>query len=148
MFPMLPPTPSEPQQPQRLVPNIEVKPSRRFGFIKALSRWSVYGFWFSVGLCAANLARMVPSGWVVYLAFMGSVSGFLLITKPENAAEELLSTRRISGLAIALSAFAFWDVAMIVATLPVRLGLWVFPVWLLIICGAAIIGGALLMQRG
>ncbi len=58
-------------QSQKPVPEIVVKPSRKSRFILSLYKLGLYGFWFGIGVGAANITRLFPSGWIVYLALMG-----------------------------------------------------------------------------
>lgn len=61
---------------------------------------------------------------------MGSAAGYLMLVKPADATEEMLSLRRISGLALVVSVVALWDGLLVTANLPITIGFWVFPAWL------------------
>jgi hypothetical protein len=131
-------------QSQKPVPAIVVKPSRKSRFILSLYRLGLYGFWFGIGVGAANITRLFPSGWIVYLALMGSAAGYLMLVKPADATEEMLSLRRLSGLALVISVFALWDGLLVTANLPITIGLWVFPAWLVVTSAIAFLVGAFL----
>ncbi len=137
--------------PQKLVPAIEVKPSRKSRFILSLYRLGLYGFWFGIGVAAANITRLFPNGWIVYLALMGSAAGYLMLVKPTDATDseaggqrptEMLSLRRISGLALVVSVVALWDGLIVTANLPITIGFWVFPAWLVVTSAIAFLVGA------
>ncbi len=127
---------------QKPVPAIVVKPSRKSGFILSLYKLGLYGFWFASGVGAANITRLFPNGWVVYLALSGSAAGYLMLIKPTDATEEMLSLRRISGLALVISVVALWDGLIVTANLPLRIGFWVFPAWLVVTSAIAFLIGA------
>src|SRR3569832_2199780 len=138
-------------QSQKTVPAIEVKPSRKSRFILSLYRLGLYGFWFGIGVGAANITRLFPNGWIVYLALMGSAAGYLMLVKPADASvsvaggqrpTEMLSLRRISGLALVISVTALWDGLIVTANLPITIGLWGFPAWLVAVCASAFLVGA------
>ena len=129
-------------QSQKTVPVIEVKPSRQSRFILSLYRLGLYGFWFGIGVSAANITRLFPNGWIVYLALMGSAAGYLMLVKPADATEEMLSLRRISGLALVVSLAALWDGLIVTANLPITIGFWVFPAWLMVMSASAFLVGA------
>src|SRR3569832_415565 len=129
-------------QSQKTVPAIEVKPSRKSRFILSLYRLGLYGFWFGIGVGAANITRLFSNGWIVYLALMGSAAGYLMLVKPIDATEEMLSSRRISGLALVISVVALWDGLIVTANLPITIGLWLFPAWLVAVCASAFLVGA------
>jgi uncharacterized membrane protein len=131
-------------QSQKPVPEIVVKPSRKSRFILSLYKLGLYGFWFGIGVGAANITRLFPSGWIVYLALMGSAAGTIMLVKPADATEEMLSLRRISGLALVISVVALWDGLIVTANLPITIGLWVFPAWLVCLSAIAFLVGALL----
>jgi hypothetical protein len=142
---VLPPLLQGSSNQQKSVPVIEVKPSRKSRFILSLYRLGLYGFWFGVGVAAANITRLFPNGWIVYLALSGSAGGYLMLVKPADAKDskaggqrpmEMLSLRRISGLALVVSVVALWDGLIVTANLPVTIGFWVFPAWL--VCSIAI----------
>ena len=127
---------------QKSIPAIVVKPSRKSRFILSLYKLGLYGFWFGIGVGAANITRLFPSGWIVYLALMGSAAGYLMLVKPADATEEMLSLRRISGLALVVSVVALWDGLIVTANLPITIGFWVFPAWLMCGCAIAFLIGA------
>jgi hypothetical protein len=102
----------------------------------------LYGFWFASGVGAANITRLFPNGWVVYLALSGSAAGYLMLIKPTDATEEMLSLRRISGLALVISVVALWDGLIVTANLPLRIGFWVFPAWLVVTSAIVFLIGA------
>ena len=129
-------------QSQKPVPAIVVKPSRKSRFILSLYKLGLYGFWFGIGVGAANITRLFPSGWIVYLALMGSAAGTIMLVKPADATEEMLSLRRISGLALVISVVALWDGLIVTANLPITIGLWVFPAWLVVTSAIAFLIGA------
>jgi hypothetical protein len=129
-------------QSQKPVPAIVVKPSRKSRFILSLYKLGLYGFWFGIGVGAANITRLFPSGWIVYLALMGSAAGYLMLVKPADATEEMLSLRRISGLALVVSVVALWDGLIVTANLPITIAFWVFPAWLVCLSGSAFLVGA------
>jgi uncharacterized membrane protein len=137
-------------QSQKPVPVIEasvsvsrtVKSSRKSRFILSLYKLGLYGFWFGIGVGAANITRLFPSGWIVYLALMGSAAGTIMLVKPADVTEEMLSLRRISGLALVISVVALWDGLIVTANLPITIGLWVFPAWLVAVCAIAFLIGA------
>jgi hypothetical protein len=137
-------------QSQKPVPVIEdsvsvsrtVKPSRQSRFILSLYKLGLYGFWFGIGVGAANITRLFPSGWIVYLALMVSAGGYLMLVKPTDATEEMLSLRRISGLALVISVVALWDGLIVTANLPITIGFWVFPAWLVVTSASAFLMGA------
>src|SRR3569832_2343215 len=80
-------------QSQKTVPVIEasvsvsrtVKPSRKSRFILSLYKLGLHGFWFGIGVAAANITRLFPNGWIVYLALMSSEAGYLMLVKPADA---------------------------------------------------------------
>ena len=129
-------------QSQKPVPAIVVKPSRKSRFILSLYKLGLYGFWFGIGVGAANITRLFPNGWIVYLALMGSAAGYLMLVKPTDATEEMLSLRRISGLALVISVVALWDGLLVTANLPITIGLGVFPAWLVCLGAIAFLVGA------
>ncbi len=136
--------PNPSNQSQKPVPVIEIKPSRKSRFILSLYKLGLYGFWFAMGVGAANITRLFPSGWIVYLALMGSAAGYLMLVKPADATEEMLSLRRISGLALVISVVALWDGLLVTANLPITIGLWVFPAWLVVTSAISFLTGAFL----
>ena len=131
-------------QSQKPVPAIVVKPSRKSRFILSLYKLGLYGFWFGIGVAAANITRLFPNGWIVYLALMGSAAGTIMLVKPADVTEEMLSLRRISGLALVISVVALWDGLIVIANLPITIGLWLFPAWLVAVCAIAFLIGAFL----
>jgi hypothetical protein len=128
-------------QSQKPVSVIEVKPSRKSRFILSLYKLGLYGFWFGIGVAAANITRLFPNGWIVYLALMGSAAGYLMLVKPTDATEEMLSLRRISGLALVVSVVALWDGLIVTANLPITIGFWVYPAWLVVTSAIAFLVG-------
>ena len=131
-------------QSQKPVPAIVVKPSRKSRFILLLYRLGLYGFWFGIGVGAANITRLFPNGWIVYLALSGSAAGYLMLVRPTDATEEMLSLRRISGLALVISVVALWDGLLVTANLPITIGFWVFPAWLVVTSAISFLTGAFL----
>jgi hypothetical protein len=131
-------------QSQKPVPAIVVKPSRKSRFILSLYRLGLYGFWFGIGVGAANITRLFPNGWIVYLALSGSAAGYLMLVRPTDATEEMLSLRRISGLALVISVVALWDGLLVTANLPITIGFWVFPAWLVVTSAISFLTGAFL----
>jgi uncharacterized membrane protein len=75
---------------------------------------------------------------------MGSAAGTIMLVKPADATEEMLSLRRISGLALVISVVALWDGLIVTANLPITIGLWVFPAWLVCLSAIAFLVGAFL----
>lgn len=138
---VLPPLPGS-STPEKSVPAIEVKPSKKSRFILSLYKLGLYGFWFGIGVAAANITRLFPNGWIVYLALSGSAAGYLMLVKPTDATEEMLSVRRISGLALVISVVALWDGLLVTANLPITIGLGVFPAWLVCLGAIAFLVGA------
>jgi hypothetical protein len=134
-------------QNQKTVPVIEIKSSRKSRFILSLYRLGLYGFWFGIGVGAANITRLFPNGWIVYLALSGSAAGYLMLVKPTDATEEMLSLRRISGLALVVSVVALWDGLFVTANLPITIWLWVFPAWLVSLSALAFLVGAYMTLR-
>lgn len=113
--------------------------SRKLRLIKLLSNWNAYGFWFCLGLTAANFTRFIPHSWVVYVAIKASLAGYLILVKPKDASPETIALRRINGLALSVSVVAFWDVAVLVAILPISIGNWILPLWLCMVATVAAI---------
>jgi hypothetical protein len=138
---VLPPLPGS-STPEKSVPEIVVKPSKKSRFILSLYKLGLYGFWFGIGVAAANITRLFPNGWIVYLALSGSAAGYLMLVKPTDATEEMLSVRRISGLALVISVVALWDGLLVTANLPITIGLGVFPAWLVCLGAIAFLVGA------
>jgi hypothetical protein len=113
--------------PQQEQPNF---PSRKIHVIRAFTRLSTFGFWFSIGLAAANLARTIPDGWAFYWALALTCSFYLVFVKPTGATEDIVTSRQVSGVALATSVIAFWDAVLTVANLPIALGFLILPAWL------------------
>ncbi len=65
-----------------------------------------------------------------------------MLVKPADATEEMLSLRRISGLALVISVVALWDGLIVTANLPITIGFWVFPAWLVSVSALAFLIGA------
>jgi hypothetical protein len=124
--PLSPPS----QQPQ--LPELEESDQLRF--LKNLNSFCGQGFWFAIGLSIAHVARIV--GAAVMLVAVILVAGFLFSVKPKNPTPYLLSMRRISGLAVIVgTVVAFWDVAWLLANVPlsVGFGFGLIPVWQLVV---------------
>jgi hypothetical protein len=124
--PLSPPS----QQPQ--LPELEESDQLRF--LKNLNSFCGQGFWFAIGLSIAHVARIV--GAAVMLVAVILVAGFLFSVKPKNPTLYLLSMRRISGLAVIVgTVVAFWDVAWLLANVPlsVGFGFGLIPVWQLVV---------------
>ncbi|MEH1931602.1 hypothetical protein, partial [Nostoc sp.] len=66
---------------------------------------------------------------IIYIALKLSIAGWLLLIPPDDATQETLMLRRLSGLAIALSIAAFWDVLFMALSNPITLGYWILPTW-------------------
>ncbi|MHC5779541.1 hypothetical protein [Nostoc sp.] len=105
------------------------KISKRLKMVKLVHFGSAYGFWFSLGVSAAHFSRLLVGGWIVYVALKLSIAGWLLLIPPEDASQETLMLRRLSGLAIALSIVAFWDVLFMLLSNPITLGSLILPTW-------------------
>jgi hypothetical protein len=104
------------------------KKSNKFWITLTFWRLSAYGFFFCSGIAVAHIARALAG--ILYPAFVAIVGGYLLLGKPEDATEEMLSLRRISSLALVLSVIAWWDWVLQIISLPIPLfGFAVLPVW-------------------
>lgn len=103
--------------------------SKRLKMMKLVHFGSAYGFWFSLGISAAHFSRLLVGGWIIYIALKLSIAGWLLLIPPDDATQETLMLRRLSGLAMALSIAAFWDVLAMLLSNPITLGYWILPVW-------------------
>ena len=123
--------------------------SRKLRLLRSLVLWAVYGFCFCAGVGLASLTRLIPATRILYWVAVLSVSGYLVLDKPENATVETLSMRRICGFALALSVVSFWDVAIAIVLMPITFGVpfvgeFILPAWLVVICGLLFIAGAFL----
>ncbi|AUB37448.1 hypothetical protein COO91_03393 [Nostoc flagelliforme CCNUN1] len=105
------------------------KISKRLKMVKLVHFGSAYGFWFSLGVSAAHFSRLLVGGWIIYVALKLSIVGWLLLIPPEDATQETLMLRRLSGLAMALSIVAFWDVLLMLLSNPITLGSLILPTW-------------------
>jgi hypothetical protein len=105
------------------------KVSKRLKMMKLVHFGSAYGFWFSLGVSAAHFSRLLVGGWIIYIALKLSIAGWLLLIPPDDATQETLMLRRLSGLAMALSIAAFWDVLFMALSNPITLGYWILPTW-------------------
>lgn len=105
------------------------KISKRLKMMKLVHFGSAYGFWFSLGVSAAHFSRLLVGGWIIYIALKLSIAGWLLLIPPEDASQETLMLRRLSGLAMALSIAAFWDALFMVLNNPITLGSLILPTW-------------------
>ncbi|MEG5048265.1 hypothetical protein [Microcoleus sp. B4-C1] len=132
--PQNPPVSPPSQQPQ--LPDIEESDQLRF--LKNLNSFCGQGFWFTIGLSIAHVARILSAP--VMLVAVILVAGFLFVVKPKNPTSYLLSMRRISGLAVLIGTMAaFWDVAWLLANMPLSVGFGLTRVWqLLVIVGVAV----------
>jgi hypothetical protein len=117
----------------------ELKKSQKLTIIEGINRWSAYIFWFSLGITVAHISRLFGT-WVLFLIFILSVSGYLMLITPESS-ETNIYLRRACGLAVFLSFVAYWDSWMQIAILPITIGTWILPLWLV----AAIVIFALLL---
>jgi len=111
--------------------------SRRLRTIAILSSVNVYGFFFALGVAAANISRLFPYGGAIYAVMMISVIG-LSILKAEVDAQKLII------LAVSISAIAFWDALVQFLFQPIFLGFWIIPLWQCLIYGI----GSLMMLIG
>ncbi|MCL6750108.1 hypothetical protein KBT16_03595 [Nostoc sp. CCCryo 231-06] len=111
--------------------------SRRLRTIAILSSVNVYGFFFALGVAAANISRLFPYGGAIYAVIMISVIG-LSILKAEVDAQKLII------LAVSISAIAFWDALVQFLFQPIFLGFWIIPLWQCLIYGI----GSLMMLIG
>ncbi|MEG3874207.1 hypothetical protein [Microcoleus sp. Z1_B5] len=126
--PQNPPLSPPSQQPQ--LPDLEESDQLRF--LKNLNSFCGQGFWFAIGLSIAHVARIV--GAPVMLVAVILVAGFLFVVKPKNPTSYLLSMRRISGLVVIVGTIAaFWDVAWLLANMPLSVGFGLIPVWQLVV---------------
>ncbi|WP_377481822.1 MAG: hypothetical protein P2A85_29275 (plasmid) [Microcoleus anatoxicus] len=128
--PFLIPKPQNPTVAPPLLQLAEVEESDQFRFLKNLNSLCGQGFWFAVGLSIAHISRIV--GAPVMLVAVVLAAGFLFVVKPKNPTPYLLSMRRISGLVVIVGTIAaFWDVAWLLANMPLSLGLGfgVIPLW-------------------
>ncbi|AUB36022.1 hypothetical protein COO91_01921 [Nostoc flagelliforme CCNUN1] len=105
------------------------KISKRLKMIKLVHFGSAYGFWFGLGVSAAHFSRLLVGGWIIYVAFKLSIAGWLMLIPPEDASQETLMLRRLSGLAMGLSIAAFWDVLFMLLNNPITLGNLILPAW-------------------
>ena len=129
--PFLIPKPQNPIPPQP--PQLpELEESDQLRFLKNLNSFCGQGFWFAVGLSIAHVARIV--GAPIMLVPVILVAGFLFVVKPKNPTSYLLSMRRISGLVVIVGTIAaFWDVAWLLANMPLSVGFGFIPVWQLVV---------------
>jgi hypothetical protein len=123
--------------------------SRKLRLLRSLYKWSALGFCFCAGVGLASLTRLIPATRILYWVAVVSVSGYLVLDKPENATEETMSMRRICGFALALSVLSFWDVAKALVTMPINFGVpfigeFILPAWLVVVCGLLFVVGAFL----
>ncbi|MEG5056059.1 MULTISPECIES: hypothetical protein [unclassified Microcoleus] len=126
--PQNPPVSPPSQQPQ--LPNLEESDQLRF--LKNLNSFCGQGFWFAVGLSIAHVSRVLSAP--VMLVAVILVAGFLFSVKPKNPTSYLLSMRRISGLVVIVGTIAaFWDVAWLLANMPLSVGFGFIPVWQLVV---------------
>lgn len=145
--PQNPPVAPPSQQPQ--LPELEESDQLRF--LKNLNSFCGQGFWFAVGLSIAHVSRIV--GAPAMLVGVLLVAGFLFVVKPKNPTSYLLSMRRISGLAVIVGTIAaFWDVAWLLANMPlsVGLGFGLTRVWQLVVIvgvSVALLCGVALLRR-
>jgi hypothetical protein len=127
--------------PSNLTPNIApasnplvedrgLKFTGKARIITTLTKWSAYGFFFCVGVTVAHVSRLIPHAKVLYLAFVIVLGSYLLFTKPKGASVDLLSLRRLCGLALACSIVVWWDAIAQLAFLPLSVfGLVFLPLW-------------------
>lgn len=137
-----------PAQPQQ-----GILESRKLRLLRSLYKWTALGFCFCAGVGIASLTRLVPATRILYWVAVLSVSGYLVLDKPENATQETLSLRRICGFALALSVVSFWDVAIAIITMPINLGVpfigeFILPAWLVVVCGLLFLFGVVLSVWG
>ncbi|MBC6434895.1 hypothetical protein FM036_33025 [Nostoc sp. HG1] len=121
--------------------------SRRLRTIAILSSVNVYGFFFALGVAAANISRLFPYGGAIYAVIMISVIGLSIL----KADSEAVASRRASVdaqkliiLAVSISAIAFWDALVQFLFQPIFLGFWIIPLWQCLIYGI----GSLMMLIG
>ncbi len=123
--------PVSPPSQQSQLPELEESDQLRF--LKNLNSFCGQGFWFAVGLSIAHVSRIVGAPVMLVAAVL--VAGFLFVVKPKNPTSYLLSMRRISGLAVIVGTIAaFWDVAWLLANVPLNVGFGfgLIPVWQLV----------------
>ena len=123
--------------------------SRKLRLLRSLYKCATLGFCFCAGVGLASLTRLIPATRILYWVAVLSVSGYLVLDKPENATEETMSMRRICGFALALSVVSFWDVAIAIIIMPITFGVpfvgeFILPAWLVVICGLLFVAGAVL----
>lgn len=88
----------------------------------------------------ASFTRLVPGTGILYWGFLLAFSGYLLVVKEEDASTELISLRRVSGLALALSTLTYWDAVgavvfnPITQTIPFSGYQFILPGWFLVVC--------------
>ncbi len=126
----------------------EIQKSQKLANIEGINRWSVYIFWFSLGVTIAHVSRLFGT-WILFLVFKLSVSGYLMFITPEGD-ESNIYLRRACGLAIFLSSVAYWDALIQIAVLPITIVLptikaLILPLWLV---GLIIIFALLLISLG
>lgn len=114
------------------------KISKRLQMFKLVHFGSAYGFWFALGVSAAHFSRLMVGGWIIYVALKLSIAGWLLLIPPEDASQETLMLRRLSGLAMGLSVVAFWDVLFTMLSNPITLGYWILPTWQIGVMGVGV----------
>lgn len=120
---------SEPKAPE------QHKESSKLSRLKTVKRLSTYGFWFTAGVAIANVSRAIPNAWILYWLFHWGVAAYLLFIQPEKATTEVIANRRMAGLSLFLSSFAFWDAGIAIATTPIFLGLWILPIYAWLVIG-------------
>ncbi|PHJ59562.1 hypothetical protein VF14_08780 [Nostoc linckia z18] len=103
--------------------------SKRLQMMRVVHFGSAYGFWFALGVSACHFSRLLVGGWIIYFALKLSIAGWLLLIPPEDPTQETLMLRRLSGLAMALSVIAFWDILVTALSNPITLGYWILPTW-------------------
>lgn len=102
--------------------------SHKFQILQTFWKLSAYGFFVCSGIAVAHIAR--AGAGILYPAFVAIIGGYLLLSKPKGATEEMLSLRRMSGFALVLSVIAWWDWVVQIISLPISLfGFAVVPVW-------------------
>jgi hypothetical protein len=97
-------------------------PSRKLRLIRSLGAVNTYGFFFAVGLAAANISRAFPYGGTIYIAVVVSIIGFCLLSDTVDGQKVIL-------LGSFISAIAFWDALVEFITQPIFLGYWILPLW-------------------
>ncbi|MBW4591078.1 hypothetical protein G7B40_001490 [Aetokthonos hydrillicola Thurmond2011] len=104
--------------------------------LRFVNRLSIYGFWFLTAVAIANLSRLLPGAGILYLLLLLAVPGYLLLVPSQN--EQGTATRRLTGLALALSFLSYWDWLVTIVTLPIHIFSWILPAWqialLVIVC--------------